>query len=380
MADKRFHWTDNLIIFVFFLSLYVLICRGTYYSMDEMARYGLTKTIVVEGDLSITSPEGESFPIPYPLLQSVLAVPLYALGEFLAGDAVAAVREQRGRFFVSLFNPIVTALSCVVFFRLSLLLLNRRSLSLILTLVFGLCTITLPYSRMFLSEPLTGLLLLCAALSALSSTRERPWGGIASGLFLGLAAMNNYVALAAMGIFFVFFMCQSGGLKDALRIRALMDIRLWGLLLFGAAAVAEGLWYNQVRFGSYFHSAYNYFDIPPNTVYPEGMDLFSYPILAGIYGFLLSPMRSVFLYSPPLIGALFLWPRFFREKGRTAIFLLSIPLLFLLVYSKWFGWHGGYAWGPRYLVPVVGFFLIPFAYLIEDFQRFRPLGGFSMSA
>ncbi len=44
MADKRFHWTDNLLIFVFFLSLYVLICRGAYYSMDEMARYGVIPT------------------------------------------------------------------------------------------------------------------------------------------------------------------------------------------------------------------------------------------------------------------------------------------------------------------------------------------------
>ena len=30
-------------------------------------------------------------------------------------------------------------------------------------------------------------------------------------------------------------------------------------------------------------------------------------------------------------------------------------------------------------ISVVGFFLIPFAYLIEDFQRFRPTGSFSMS-
>ena len=380
MTGKRFRYRNELIIFAFFLALYVLIFRGEYYSMDEMARYGLTKTIVLEHDLSITKADGTSFSIPYPLLQSVAAVPLYMLGELLAGGIDPILREETGRLFVSLFNSIVTALSCVVFFRLCRRLDGGARSSLLLTLVFGLSTITLPYARVFLSEPLTGLLLMFAALLALSSSRERPLGGIFAGLFLALAAANNYIALPAMGIFFMFFVFQSGGPKEVLRAETLKDARLWGLILFGMAAVAEGLWYNHVRFGSYFSSAYHYYEAPPNTVYPEGMGLLSYPILAGIYGFLLSPMRSVFLYSPPLIGALFGWRRFITERGKTAVFLLSIPLLYLLVYSKWFGWHGGYAWGPRYMVSVTGFFLIPFIYLIRDYSRLRPATRLSVLA
>jgi hypothetical protein len=107
---------------------------------------------------------------------------------------------------------------------------------------------------------------------------------------------------------------------------------------------------------------------------------FGYPLVAGIYGFLLSPTRSVFLYSLPLIGALVVWPRFFRENKRTAALFLGTSAVFLLIYSKWFGWHGGYAWGPRYLVPVTGFLLIPFGYLIEDFSRLRRIGKLSVVA
>ncbi len=380
MAGKRFRWGNELIILGFFLALYVLIFRGEYYSMDEMARYGLTKTLVLERDLSITKPDGTSFSIPYPLLQSVAAVPLYILGGLLAGSKDPVIREQSGRLFVSLFNPLVTALSCVVFFRLCRRLDGKLRSSLLLTLVFGLCTIVMPYSRMFLSEPLTGLLLLSATLFALSSSREKPLGGILCGLFLALATANNYVAILAMGVFFIFFAFQAGGLKEALRPETLKDMRLWGLALFGVAAVAESLWYNHARFGSYFTSAYHYYVAPTNVVYPEGMGLLSYPLLAGIYGFLLSPMRSIFLYSPPLIGALIVWPRFIRERGRTAAVLLSIPLVFLLMYSKWFGWHGGYAWGPRYMVPMTGFLLLPFIYLLEDFTSFRPLAKISVVA
>lgn len=380
MTKRRIPLATELIIFGFFLSFYVLISRGEFYTMDEMARYGLTKTIILEGDLTITKPDGTTFHSPYPLLQSVVAIPLYVFGEFVAGDAAPRVREECGRFFVTFFNPIVIALSCVIFFRLCLRLGFKRRSCLILTLIYGLCTITLPYSRMFLSEPLTGLLLLCAALCAVSSSREKQITGILAGLFLALAVTNNYAALPVMGICFLFFLFQTGTVREALNTKALKDLRLWGLILFGIAALAEILWYNHVRFGSYFASPYQYYEVQPNSVYPGGAAGFSYPLVAGLYGFLLSPMRSIFLFSPPLLGALIAWPRFVKQRGGTAIFLLSITLVFLLVYSKWFGWHGGYAWGPRYLVSVTAFMLIPFAYLIEEFSKLKRLGKLATGA
>jgi hypothetical protein len=378
MVRNRAAVKISLVVFVFFLSLYMLIFRGEYYSMDEMARYGLTKTIVLEHDLSITSPEGTSFYSPYPLLQSVVAVPLFVLGQILAGDVRPAAQEVVARFVVSLFNPIITALCCMVFFGLARRVGFKNRTSLILTLVFGLCTIVLPYSRVFLSEPLTGLLIMCAALWALPSTRERPAGGVLATLFLALAATNNYVALPVIAALAFFFLFQDGGPKNALSLKPLKDLRLWGVLLFGVAAVAESLWYNHVRFGSYMRSAYSYFHIPGNTVYPDGMTGFSYPLLAGVYGFLFSPMRSIFLYSPPLLGALVLWPRFWKEHRRAASLFLAIALIFLSIYSKWFGWHGGYAWGPRYLVSITGFLLMPFGYLIEDFRKLRPIARLSV--
>jgi hypothetical protein len=146
------------------------------------------------------------------------------------------------------------------------------------------------------------------------------------------------------------------------------------------AALAQGLWYNYVRFGDCFASPYDSFHFSANAVYPADAPVFSYPILAGIYGFLLSPTRSVFLHSPPLIGALILWPRFIREHGRKATLLLVLSVYYLLIYSKTMGWFGGYNWGPRYLVPVTGFFLLPFIYLITDFQRLRPLAKWSVGA
>jgi hypothetical protein len=380
MAKRRIPLLTELIIFGFFLSLYVLIFRGEFYTMDEMARYGLTKTMVLEKDLTITKANGTSFYCPYPILQSVASVPLYMLGELVVGDTGPMVKEKSGRLYVTLFNSIITALTCVIFFRLCLCLAFRERSSLILTLIYGLCTITLPYARMFLSEPLTGFLLMWAALLALSSTRYRPRCGVLAGIVLALGAANNFLVVPVFGIFFIFFLFQKGEIKDAFKLETLKDIRLWGLIVFGVIAVAEILWYNNVRFGSYFHSAYQFYELDPNIVYSERTPGFSYPLIAGLYGFLFSPMRSIFIFSPPLLGALLLWPRFIRERRRPALFILSIILVFMLIYSKWFGWHGGYAWGPRYLVPVTGFMLIPFAHVIEEFSKLRKLWRFAVWA
>jgi hypothetical protein len=30
-----------------------------------------------------------------------------------------------------------------------------------------------------------------------------------------------------------------------------------------------------------------------------------------------------------------------------------------IVYSKWWAWHGGWCWGPRFLVPVIPLLLLP---------------------
>jgi len=374
MTSRRFRWSNELIIFGFFLALYVLIFRGDYASMDEMGRYGLTKTLVLERDITVTAADGTSFYIPWPPLQSIAAIPLFIIGWVFAGSSNPIEKEEVARLFVTLFCPIVSALGCVVFYRLCRQFTDKARIGLLTTLVFGLCTITLPYSRMFFSEPFSQLLLMSGILLAISSTREKPLRGILAGLLLAFAAANNYVIPPVFGLVFIFFACQEDGWKGAFSIKTLTDVRLWALIFFVIIAVGQGMWYNYVRFGVCFRSPYYYYPLPANAIYPKGPPLFSYPLLAGIYGFVFSPMRSVFLYSPPLIGALLMWPRFIREHGRKAILLLAIPIYYMLIYAKTQGWHAGYSWGPRYLVPVTGLFLLPFMYYISDYQNLRRLG------
>jgi hypothetical protein len=39
--------------------------------------------------------------------------------------------------------------------------------------------------------------------------------------------------------------------------------------------------------------------------------------------------------------------------------MVAIIVYVFVVYSKWWAWHGGWCWGPRFLVPVIPLILIP---------------------
>ncbi|MBI3970045.1 MAG: hypothetical protein HY332_02040 [Chloroflexi bacterium] len=79
-----------------------------------------------------------------------------------------------------------------------------------------------------------------------------------------------------------------------------------------------------------------------------------FPLSAGLYGLLLSPGKSVFLYAPPIVLAALGAPAFVRRQRAGAFLFVAVPVVYLLVFAGKEVWHGG-GWGPRYLVPAVPF-------------------------
>ena len=80
---------------------------------------------------------------------------------------------------------------------------------------------------------------------------------------------------------------------------------------------------------------------------------FGSSIVTGIYGLLLSPTASLFVYCPIAIVAvaalLVLAP---RDRAAAILFGGSV-LVLLLFYAQLGNWMGGRSYGPRYLVPVI---------------------------
>lgn len=112
-------------------------------------------------------------------------------------------------------------------------------------------------------------------------------------------------------------------------------------LIIAAIFLASNYW----RFGSPFCTGY--------TQWTREADLFGGDIFEGLWGFITSADKSIFIYQPVLIIALFgikeFWERFKAESVLAGVSFLVM----LLVCSKFINWGGHWCYGPRYLLFVL---------------------------
>jgi len=101
-------------------------------------------------------------------------------------------------------------------------------------------------------------------------------------------------------------------------------------------------YFNWYRFGSIFKFGYG-----------EQQFLFTTPLIKGLAGFLFAPSKSIFLFSPLIVFCLLGFKRFYSKHRSVALCIAGIGILYLFLFAKWFDWKGGWAWGPRLVVPAI---------------------------
>jgi hypothetical protein len=141
--------------------------------------------------------------------------------------------------------------------------------------------------------------------------------------------------------------------------------RPWDLHRVVCGALPLGLLfaaYNWVIFHTPFPAGYRY-HVEYHDVHGQGFMGFTGPTWAALYGITLSPYRGLFFLSPVLLlslpGIALLWrdPRF----RSTAVLVAALLMGFLLYVASYLYWSGGDAVGPRFLVPLVPFLMLPVA-------------------
>lgn len=315
----------------------------------------------------------------YGVGQPIAAIPFYLLGKaslaltdgkFLKKifRDTTSYHEPTGkayvlRFFVSMFNQLLMALTVVLIATFAWWLSGDKTASVMTAVLYGSATMALPHSRTFFSEPLAGLMVLLSLFylfKGLSFRRKlyMVFAGIAFGYAL-LTRTDSILFLPGLALFIALENLRLVRKKGINPIFAQFKREsLWQWVLFGipvAIFVGIILWLNYYRYGEVFATGYE--------DQPEGIR-FTTPVLAGLYGFLFSVGKGMFFFSPPLILVFFAIKRFWNEWRNLALALFVMVSVFLLVQSTWQNWAGGWCWGPRHIFQIHALLTLPIVMLL----------------
>lgn len=383
------------------LAIGLLTPAGHLFSPDEEVMFRVTETMATEGRTHVKPIDaggGNSFAsrrglngneyAQYGLGNSIAALPFYGLGHALTWvideptgrkwfdfKTTSYVPEgpEKGhdlikRFAVSFTGIFIAAataaLISVMVAGFSARLAMGRQVPFITGVAYMIGTMAWPHSRTFFSEPLATLLVLLAFHLAAGSdtglTRKR---ALLSGLaFAGAMATRLDTAFVFPGWLVYLLTLLPGTARGEGPIAFLKSRKAgesFGRLILAAIPIVVFLaWqmlHNYLRFGSPLESAY--------ADQTEGIN-FSTPVVAGLHGFLMSPGKSIFLFSPAVILALAGWGRFAKAYRGLAWGLAIAVFCKVMVHATWQNWAGGWCWGPRHifmvhalLLPAAAFFL-----------------------
>lgn len=340
---KRAVWVSLFVLFIYFVSY-----AGIQHSIDELATVSLTESLL-HGSVVVNRMEWDQERYPPQnaygvdgnlyskkgLGISLLIMPLFLLGKYWAATGSAQL--------AFLTNAFVTTVTIFVFYFLAQVLSYSRKIATLGALALGLGTLLWPYAQMLFSEPLAalGVALALLGLVRYGVKPELRWlflCGVGC-VMLPLSRSANvvlaipFVAAVAYQLLIIWF--KEHDFKRAVKSGFAfgLPLGLVALLLFV---------YNYGRFQTIFS-----FPTVPG-------EAFTTPLWTGLSGQLWSSGKGVIFYVPLTLMIVVSYVINGRKMlSASYLVALSILLIAVIFYGKWFDWPGGKAWGPRFLVPTM---------------------------
>lgn len=372
-SDPLRNWASSLpaalALLTLLLATYGLSYSGRFSTDDEHILASRSLSLAFQGELNDDRVLGNSRIFIYqslPVEQASASLAIEPLQSVMgAGLARLSLLLGNGRVqTLFLLNIFATALTAVcVFFAVRVLRYSVMT-ALVTALFFGLGTQAWVYTRTFFRDPLAMLFLTFAWTCALilnhatSKRSQRLAGtGILLGLILGILSKNTVtIALPAVAILIIPYW-KSLVRKDSPPLR--VQLARPGVFLPALAVLAGLLTLSVSARGPLTRFSLSY--------YWETLVIFAtspHPhLLPAIFGPLVSPGKSLFLYSPVLLLSLVT----LVEKRIEAIAAWSYVLLLVIAQALFYdsNWWGSVNWGLRFLLPAVPLLTIAAAGVLD---------------
>jgi hypothetical protein len=350
-------WVFGILFF-----LYLLVMGREQPWADAHVMYRQAQAIVERQSLQIVgmdqSPpdffidhDGKRYSL-YPLGSSLALIPSYLVYK-LAIQVGGAPNALLFAWAAKLSAAAAGAAACALF----LILLRREGIkprrAAALALTLGAATIMVIYARVAYSETLQAALYLWIVLLCLELKRSaRAWPaaqlGFAVGWLLNVKAVNVF-ALGLVALWLAWQLRPDPKRLLAVAGFSLLTLVPWIVLMLGT---------NYVKTGSPFETGYATANRIESIFSGRGYD--------ALYGYLFSPGKGVFFFSPILLLGVFGLRAYFRERRAPALLLTGIVVGVIGPHLFFPSWYGGLVWGPRYLVPITPLLLLPAAWWLEQ--------------
>jgi hypothetical protein len=259
---------------------------------------------------------------------------------------------------------VLLALICRNIFKLSL------PISILVGLLFAFATPSWSYAITFYQHHATAFLMLASFYSAFLFTQNHKlrWLSISLGLYAlsWIFDYTNLVILFPTVGFLLWHIWKAPVLKRR-------QLFVWPIvaLVFAASSV---MIYNTAVFGSWSITSNNlprYNASQPTKIIEtsqrdSAVKVFSpLHIPYGVYTFLFMPYRGLLWFSPLYIVALYSAWQWIKKKNNFGILLLCLGGTTLLFYALFKHPEGGWAFGPRFMIPLMAVLAPAIGYWLE---------------
>lgn len=358
-----------LLVFVSCFIFYCLIWSGHHYSIDGVVMFQYAKALlfdhslfmdppVVWGDFDfVVSKWAIGLTLAYIPILAFLSVTFfqgnpqlqeipYIPGERFNIELLANPPYQ----YSSFLNPILTAATAVILLMLAYRLGFSRKQAFITAMVFALISPASVYTKFDFAQPLASFLLLLAFyIFILSQDNGSRKALLLAGLVLGFAVLVRteflFVPVPLFLIAAYFSKDRSHG--DTLFLKRVLRVAVIGFPI--VFFVLVNLYLNYIRFGSLFSVGYS-----PASEFSFNIS----QIATAAIGNLISPGRGILLFCPLILFSVIGFAQALKQDKFKALFISAIVVGMFIFYSTWRDWGGGVSWGPRFLIPIVPFFVL----------------------